>query len=90
MLCRSCVPAALCEPCCEQGWLRHRGTVACRAENWVERHRQLPPASEGMVAVLDLAEDPALRERLAAEWLRWARLRWQRWRLDPDDWLRRA
>lgn len=89
MLC-SCPATALCERCRREGWMRHRGTVACRTETFVVRRRRLPTEFEARDAVDDLARDRELLEMFAAEWLRTATERWRRARRDAGDWMWRS
>lgn len=71
-------------------WQRHRGTVACRAANFVERFRRLPTAAEAAQGVADLTTSPVVAECFSAAYAEAARERLERWRADEWDWLRRS
>jgi hypothetical protein len=80
----SCSRDALCDQCVDDGFAQLRGVAACRGEYWAAH---LPASSRpwnaakaiaiARLKVADLARDPRLLERLAAELVRWAQRRWR-------------
>ena len=90
----ACCPdrAALCDRCIADVFAQLRGVAACRGEVWamdlarrVPRTQPWPSGSDQVNAiartkVADLARDPKLLERLAAELAKWA----ARWWMSPS------
>lgn len=66
---------ALCERCVDDGFAQLKGVAACRGERWaaeLARMRKLPTLDWARRRIADVALDPGLRDRLAAELMRWA------------------